>query len=535
MNADQLYHGPELCEFSGTTPTELSSLIRSMAKKWCSLDPIPGSLMTDCFSVLLPVLVNLINLSFKDGLVPALFKEAVLDPVIKKDSLDHEIYQNDRPISNLRFVSKATEKIVALRLTDHLEDNDLLETFQSAYKKGHSTETALTRINDDLLRAIDDNACVILVLLDLSAAFDTVDHQILLTRLKCRYGVRGTALAWMRSYLSNRLQYVRVANDCSSKHKLACGVPQGSVLGPILCSMYTAPIADVIKRHGMRFHFYADDTQIYLSFNPLDASQSKSLIEECIQDVQLWMVTNKLKLNGDKTELLVLTVRQRPEPPLDSIKIGPDIIKASKSAKNIGVWLDSVLSMDVQINNICKTAFYHLRNIAKIRKFLTHRQCEILIQALISSKLDYCNVLLSGLQQSRIDRLQHVQNSAARLLTATSRYDHVTPVLRSLHWLPVSARIDFKILLLVFKVLNGLGPLYLSELLEPYIPNRNLRSAKKKLLVVPKYNLRTYGYRAFSHRAPTLWNALPDDIRQVDLLETFNSKLKTHLFRQFFY
>ena len=189
MNADQLYHGPELCEFSPTTPTELSSLIRSMAKKSCSLDPIPGSLMTDCFSVLLPVFVNMINLSFKDGLVPALYKEAVLDPVIKKDSLDHEVYQNYRPISNLRFVSKATEKIVALRITDHLEDNNLLETFQSAYKKGHSRETALTRINDDLLKAIDDNACVILVLLDLSAAFDTVDHQILLTRpvsLRCQ-------------------------------------------------------------------------------------------------------------------------------------------------------------------------------------------------------------------------------------------------------------------------------------------------------------------------------------------------------------
>ena len=180
-----------------------------------------------------------------------------------------------------------------------------------------------------------------------------------------------------------------------------------------------------------------------MSLNSSDALQSKSLIEECIQDVQLWMVANKLKLNGDKTELLVLTASQRPQPPLDSIKIGADIIKASKSAKNIGVWLDSVLSMDVQINKICKTAFFHLRNIAKIRKFLTHRQCEILIiiHAFIWSKLDYCNVLLSGLQQSQINRLQHVQNSAARLLTATGRYEHVTPVLRSLHWLPVSARI----------------------------------------------------------------------------------------------
>ena len=112
---------------------------------------------------------------------------------------------------------------------------------------------------------IDDNACDILVRLDLSAAFDTVDQQILLTR-KCRYGVKGNALAWMRSYLSNRFQYVRVANVCPSEHKLACGVPQRSVY-----SMYTAPSADVIKRHGMGFHFYADDTQIYMSFNPEDA------------------------------------------------------------------------------------------------------------------------------------------------------------------------------------------------------------------------------------------------------------------------
>ena len=159
MNAEQLYHGPELCEFSPTTPTELSSLIKSMPKRSCSLDAIPGPLMTDCFSVLLPVFVNMISLFFKDGLVPALFKEAVLDPVIKKDSLDHEIYQNYRPISNLRFVSKATEKVVASRLTDHLEDNNLLEIFQSAYKKEHSTETALTRISNVLLRQCLRHSC----------------------------------------------------------------------------------------------------------------------------------------------------------------------------------------------------------------------------------------------------------------------------------------------------------------------------------------------------------------------------------------
>ena len=146
--------------------------------------------------------------------------------------------------------------------------------------------------------------------------------------------------------------------------------------------MYTAPIADVIKRHGMGFHFYADDTQLYMSFKPVDVLQSKSLIERSIQDVQQWMVVNKLKLNGDKSELLVLTARHRPPPPLDSILIGADIIEASKSAKNIGVWFDNLLSMDVQINNICKTAFFHLRNIAKIRKFLSYVSVKYLFMLL---------------------------------------------------------------------------------------------------------------------------------------------------------
>ena len=144
-----------------------------------------------------------------------------------------------------------------------------------------------------------------------------------------------------------------------------------------------------------------------------------------------------------------------PQSPLDSIKIGADIIKASKSA--IGVWLDSVLYIDEQINNLCKTALFHLRNIAKVRKFLSHRQCEILIHAFIAWQLDCCKVPLSALQQSQINRLQHVQNSAARLLTATSKYEHVTPVLRNLHmhWLPVSDLIDFKILLPVFLGIEG--------------------------------------------------------------------------------
>ena len=178
--------------------------------------------------------------------------------------------------------------MVAERLNCHLENANLHETFQSAYKKGHSTETALTRIHNDILCAIDDNECVILVLVDLSAAFDTVDHDILIERLKHRFGITGKALTWIKSFLCERTHFVKIGSKRSDNHKLCCGVPQGSVLGPILYSMYTAPLADVISKHGMNYHFYADDSQIFLSFKPNDPGEptlSKARVEACVQDI----------------------------------------------------------------------------------------------------------------------------------------------------------------------------------------------------------------------------------------------------------
>ena len=256
-----------------------------------------------------------VNLSFNTAIVPTAFKEAFVDPILKKDSLDHEVFKNFRPISNLSFISKATVKAVAVRLNHHLEDASLHDTFQSAYKKGHNTETAPARIHNDILRAIDDGKCVILVLLHLSAAFDTVDHDILITRLKHRFGITGKALGWIQSYLSERTQFVKIGAERSSSRNLFCGISQGSVLGPILYSMYTSPLTDIVSKHNMNHHFYADDSQIYLSFKPSAAGEpttSKLRIESCIHDVNNWMSANKLLLNHDKTELLVLHVRHRP-------------------------------------------------------------------------------------------------------------------------------------------------------------------------------------------------------------------------------
>ena len=310
-------------------------------------------------------------------------------------------------------------------------------------------------MHNDILRAIDDGECVILVLLDLSAAFDTVDHDILITRLKHRFGITGKALGSIQSYLSGRTQFVKIGTERSSTRNLICGVPQGSVLGPILYSMYTSPLTDIISEHNMNHHFYADDSQIYVSFKPSPAgepSASKQRIESCIH-VNNWMSANGLMLNHDKTELLVLHARHRPQPPLESILVCSDVVYPSNSAKNIGAWFDTVMSMDKQINSICQSAFYHLSNIAQISKHLSFRHRETLIHTFVTSKIDQYNILLSGLRQDQVRKLQYVQNSAARLLTGSCKHEHITPVLRDLHWLPVHERIRFKILLMTFKCL----------------------------------------------------------------------------------
>lgn len=234
--------------------------------------------------------------------------------------------------------------------------------------------------------------------------------------------------------------------------------------------------------------------------------------------------TNKLKLNDEKTDLLVLTARQRPPPSIESIVVGSKNICPSESVNNLGTIFDKTLTMDQQVSAVCKSGLFHLRNIARIKKHLSFRiqSSQVLIHAFITSKLDYCNSLYHGLPDYLIQKLQYVQNSAARLLTGSCKFEHITPILKHLHWLPVRQRIIFKILTITYKALNDAdSPQYLKELIQPYVPSRRLRSSSKNLLTVPKFTLKTYGSRAFSVTAPSLWNSLPEAIRQSPTLSTF--------------
>ena len=342
---------------------ELTSVVTRAKSSTCLLDPIPTPLLKNVFSLIGTTILDQINLSLKLGYVPQVFKVAVIKPLLKKPSLDPDVLANYRPISNLPFISKILEKVVASQLCDHLYRNDLFEVFQSGFRMHHSTETALVRVSNDLLMASDNGLVSILVLLDLSAAFDTIDHSILLHRLEHVVGIKGTALGWFKSYLSDRFQFVHVHEVSSVQTRVCYGVPQGSVLGPILFSLYMQPLGSIIQNHSINFHCYADDTQLYLSMKP-DETEPLAKLQACLKDIKDWMSTNFLLLNSDKTEVIVCGPKHLRKG-LDGVAMA-----SSTTVRNLGVIFDQDLSFKQHINQVCKTAFFHLCNIAKIRSIL---------------------------------------------------------------------------------------------------------------------------------------------------------------------
>lgn len=522
---------PPLNCFAPATADEVKNIILSSTDSSCALDILPTRLLKSCIDVLLPPITNLLNLCLCESTFPASFKHATVTPLLKKPSLPQDDLANYRPISNLNFLSKVLERLIFNRILHHLNSFQSISPFQSAYRKFHSTESALLRIQNDLLLAMEKKRVSALVLLDLSAAFDTVDHQILLSRLSLNFGLSGSALSLLTSYLSNRTQSVQAGSDSTPASPVLTGVPQGSVLGPLLFTLYTTPLSYLLTDSDVSFHFYADDTQLYSSFSAPDSPTALAAMSNALDSVYSWLSSNYLSLNPSKTEyLLIGTNQQRSKVTHGTLSFSGYVIQPSTSARNLGVIFDPDLSLSKHISSVCQSSYYAIRLLRQVRSSLDHNSAVLLANSLVSSKLDYCNSLYYGLSQNSLQRLQLLQNSLARaVLPSVKRRDHITPVLRKLHWLPIRQRIDYKICLLTYKTLQSQSPSYLSDLLNFYAPARSLRSSNLHLLAVPRMNSCS-GRRSFSFAAPTLWNALPLHVRLASSVSSFRSSLKTFLF-----
>ena len=324
-------------KFDVLSEDDVRNFIMKSASKHCQLDPAPTWLVKKCIEVLLPVITNMINLSLSYGCFPDAWKCALIRPLLKKLGLDF-LFKNFRPVSNIPYVSKLTEKAVVDLLNDHTESNELLPEKASAYSRDHSTETALIKVQSDMFAAMDNQHVTLLVMLDLGAAFDTVNHEMLLNKMASRFGISGTVLDWFGSYLDGRKQRVIVNNAMSEEMHLNCGVPQGSCLGPVLFVIYISSLYDVISQHLPNVHGYADDYQLYIWFKPEPVSERESIkaMEMCVSDVRQWMLANRLTINDSKTEVMLVGTRQQlSKVSVEGITVGDEVIASVSTVKNL--------------------------------------------------------------------------------------------------------------------------------------------------------------------------------------------------------
>ena len=383
--------------------------------------------------------------------------------------------------------------------------------------------------------SLDSNESSFLIFLNLSSAFNTVDHNILLTTLRKKYGISGIVLQWFQSYLSNRNYRVKIGKCYSKGLFLSFGVPQGSILGPILFILYISDIEHIAKYYGFRVHIYADDSQLYISFVRYDILSTVSNIEHCLREIKYWMSKNFLKLNEDKTKFLLISSKNDLHSIYSDlcISFSGNIIFPSMDAINLGVTFDLTMSMETYINGIISKGYCHLNNFWKSASKLNNDLKLELVTSFILPLIDYCNITFLAASQLYVGKLQKLLNSAIRFIFNLSgkRYClHITPYMKKLHILPVKYRIKYKLSLLVYKCINGLAPSYIQELIVPKITYSHLRSANNVYdlqTLVPKTK---YGESSFSYAAPATWNELPQDIQLSSNVETFKTRLKTHYF-----
>ena len=505
---------------------EVESIISNLKKKSCILDPAPISVVMHIIDLLYPLILKTINLSIHQATFPCPLKKAVVSPILKNPSLDSEVFQNYRPVSSIPFLSKVLERAIFQQLYNYLETNQLFSIYQSAYRSNHSCETAITKLIDDLqkFQSHQENNSI-LILLDQSAAFDTVDHHILLTKLEEKFGIKDNALKLIRSYLENREYSVKIRNCLSSSKILKYGVPQGSLLGPIFYILYVHEVEQIAIKHGFNIQVYADDCQLYTSFQNHSINNLELKLKTCLDEIKEWMSQNYLKLNPDKT-LLKIFWNGKLNPTIDKI-LHFDL---HLNVKVLGVKLDSCFNFDSFIAHKVKICNMHLRNLWNIRECLDTSTRTLMISNLVLSTIDYCNILLINCSDSALRPLKLIINRSIRFILNLRYRTHISPYYPKLHFLTIRNRIIFKACLLAYKIFYRLSPSYLEENSKRFTPtlqHMQLREGTGRDVYMFVSKLQTDN--SLTNSIHLHWNKLPLPIRKCTTISTFKKKLKSYL------
>ena len=400
-------NAPSFRCFTPMMEDQVIKTVHSLKSKSCELDPIPTTIFKKLLDKLAPLITKIVNISLTKGEFSTDWKTAVVRPLLKKIGLEL-IHANFRLVSNLSFLSKLVEKCMLLQLSDHCKMFNLQPDYQSAYREDYSCETAVLGISNDILWAMEKQSITSLVALDLSAAFDTVDHNTLLHILNAKYGIEDTALKWFDEYLRPRAFKVTINGQYSKPRDLTVSVPQGSCAGANIFNLYCSPLQDVVPS-SLQLSGFADDHSVRREFKARDRegeSETICILEDCMLRIKQWMDETRLKMNTAKTEFIYFGNQcQLDKCRADTIDVAGDLILRTNSIKYLGVQMDSNLNFKQHITQKCRSAMFNFLRIKSIRHLLDEDTTESLCLSLCISHLDYCNSLLYGLPDTSIAKI----------------------------------------------------------------------------------------------------------------------------------